>query len=108
MTWIFVTMIIVCAGYLTHMIIGFLYRLNTLRPRIELLEQEITEQEAEGDKYEMAIIETEQKTGALEVEVLKYEWKISELQIRINAQTKKGAGARAPVQGNQDVQPKVR
>ncbi|GEM_PF-5343003 len=85
MTWIFVTIIIVSAGYLTHMIISFLYRLNALRPRIGILEREIEEQEAEAERYEIATIETEQKAGALEMEVLRYERQIAELQARINA-----------------------
>jgi len=85
MTWIFVTIIIVSAGYLTHMIIAFLYRLNTLRPRIVVLEREIEGQEAEAERYEIATIETEQKAGALETEVLRYERQIAELQARINA-----------------------
>ncbi|OGG53985.1 MAG: hypothetical protein A3F84_04810 [Candidatus Handelsmanbacteria bacterium RIFCSPLOWO2_12_FULL_64_10] len=85
MTWIFVTIIIVSAGYLTHMIIAFLYRLSALRPRVEILEREIEGQEAEAERYEIATVETEQKAGALEVEVLRYERQISELQARTNA-----------------------
>ncbi len=85
MTWIFVAVIIVSAGYLTHMIIAFMYRLNVLRPRITILEHEIEAQEEEAERYEYAIIETEQKSGALEMEVLRYERQIAEIQARINA-----------------------
>lgn len=85
MTWIFVSITIVSAGYLTHMIIAFMYRLNVLRPRITILEHEIEAQEEEAERYEFAIIETEQKAGTLEMEALRYERKIAELQARINS-----------------------
>ena len=108
MTWIFVSVIIVSAGYLMYMIIAFLNRLSVLKPRIELLEREIAEQEAEGDKYELATLDTELKIRSLEEEALRHERKISDLQLRINAQTKKGEKAEASEQKNQNVQPGVR
>ena len=89
MTWILVSIIIMCAGYLTYMIISFLYRLNDLRPKIDRLDEEIEAQEKEADKFEMEALETDRRATELEQEVLRYERRITELQARIKAQEEK-------------------
>ena len=86
MTWLFAAIIIVSAGYLTHMIITLLNRLNAFRPRIVQLERQIAEQEAAWDRCEGMIMETEHKVAYLEEEALRYERRISDLQIRVNMQ----------------------
>lgn len=86
MNWLFGAIIIVSAGYLTHLIITLLNRLNALRPRVGHLERQIADQEAAWDRMEGLIMETEHKTAYLEEEALRYERRISDLQIRINMQ----------------------
>jgi len=108
MTWIFVSIIVVSAGYLIHMVIAFLYRLNALRPRIAMLDREIEEQETEAERYGIATIETEQKTGAIETEILRYDRRISELQARISAasaQARKETKAEVRAKELQGIQP---
>ncbi len=86
MNWLFASIIVVSAGYLTHMIITLLNRLNALRPRIAQLERQVAEQEAAWDRCEGMIMETEHKVAYLEEEALRYERRISDLQIRVNMQ----------------------
>jgi chromosome segregation ATPase len=95
MTWIFATIIIVSAGYLTHMVFSLLSRVNLLRPKLQFLDQQIEEQQDEWQKYELTTLETERKISFLEEEALKYERRISDLQIRINAQVKRQEKAAA-------------
>lgn len=84
MPWLFATIIVVSAGYLTHLIIALMNRLNSLRPRIEALNRQVEEQEAAWDRCEGITMETEHRVGYLEDEALKYEHRISDLQVRIN------------------------
>ena len=89
MDWIFIGVIVVSAGYLIHMIMSFLYRLNEIKPRIDYLNKQIEKQTAEADKSETQAMEAERKVGGVEEEVLKHEKEISDLQARINLQQKK-------------------
>ena len=89
MDWIFIGVIVISAGYLIHMIMSFLYRLNEIKPRIDYLNKQIEKQTAEADKSETRAMEAERKVGEVEEEVLKYEKQTSDLQARINIQKQK-------------------
>ncbi len=98
MNWLFAAIVIVSAGYLTHLIITLLNRLNTLRPRIAHLERQIAEQERAWDRAEGMIMETEHKIAYLEDEALRYERRISDLQIRVNMHALQQETGNAPLE----------
>lgn len=86
MNWLFGAIIVISAGYMTHLVITLFTRLGSLRPRIAHLERQISDQELALDRTEGLIMESEHKTAYLEEEALRYERRISDLQIRINRQ----------------------